>query len=56
MSAAQHAMHQIGVLSARDGGIESTSPQLHAIANGLGVSTAQLNRALRAVKEHFAER
>lgn len=56
LSAAQQAMHQIGVLSARNGGIESTSPQFRAIAHGLGVSTAQLNGALRAVKEHFAER
>jgi hypothetical protein len=54
ISAAQHAMHQLGVLSARQGGVESNSPQFRAIAHGLGVSVAQLNDALRTVKESFA--
>lgn len=56
MSAAQHALHQLGVISAREGGVESTSPQFRAIARELGVSTARLDNALRAVKESFAGR
>lgn len=55
LSAAQRAMHQIGVLAARNGGgIDSNSPQLAAIAHQLGVSRPQLNNALRSVKESFA--
>jgi hypothetical protein len=54
LTAAQHAMNQIGVLSAREGGIEPDSPQLAAIAHQLGVDPAQLNSALRSVKESFA--
>jgi hypothetical protein len=54
VTAAQHAMNQIGVLSAREGGIEPDSPQLAAIAHQLGVSPSQLNSALRSVKESFA--
>lgn len=56
MSAAQDALHQLGVISARDGGVESTSPQFRAIAHQLGVSPTRLDNALRAVKEHFAGR
>jgi hypothetical protein len=57
LAAAQQAMHQIGVLAARNGGgIESDSPQLAAIAHHLGVSRAALNNALRAVKVSFADR
>jgi hypothetical protein len=56
MSAAQHAMHQLGVISAREGGVDPNSPQFRAIARGLGVSTARLNSALRMVKESFAGR
>lgn len=54
LSAAQHAMHRIGVLDAREDGIDSSDPHFIAIAHQLGVSTAQLDHALRAVKESFA--
>jgi hypothetical protein len=54
LSAAQHAMHRIGVLDAREDGIDSTDPHFIAIAHQLGVSTAQLDHALRAVKESLA--
>ena len=55
LSAAQHAMHRIGVLDAREDGVDSTDPHFIAIAHQLGVSTAQLDHALRAVKESFAQ-
>ncbi|MBO0847303.1 MAG: hypothetical protein J2P22_18025 [Nocardioides sp.] len=54
LSAAQRAMNQIGALDARENGINSTDPQFIAIAHQLGVSTSQLDHALRAVKESFA--
>lgn len=56
MSAAQDALHQLGVISARQGGLESNSPQFRAIAHRLGVSPARLDAALRAVKESLAGR
>jgi hypothetical protein len=54
LGAAQQAMRRIGVLDARENGISPTDPQFIAIAHQLGVSTSQLDGALRAVKESFA--